>query len=145
MLVAVILSAQSTDRRVNLVTPEVFRRWPTPQALAQAEAEDVEEVIKSTGFFRNKTKAIRGARRADIVIANLPAATLKLAPGPNQFSREDGKRLVTVTANVRDRDLGCRRPPRRRGPRAPAVDPPSKDAGRVLRPPPDRRRGRRPG
>jgi endonuclease-3 len=61
LLMAVILSAQSTDRRVNLVTPELFRRWPTPQALAKAEPVDVEEVIKSTGFFRNKTKAIRGA------------------------------------------------------------------------------------
>lgn len=61
LLVAVILSAQSTDRRVNLVTPELFRRWPTPRALAEAEPADVEEVIKSTGFFRNKAKAIRGA------------------------------------------------------------------------------------
>jgi endonuclease-3 len=61
LLVAVILSAQSTDRRVNLVTPELFRRWPTPAALAAAAAEEVEAVIQSTGFFRNKTKAIRGA------------------------------------------------------------------------------------
>lgn len=61
LLVAVILSAQSTDRRVNQVTPEVFRRWPTPAALASADPAEVEEVIKSTGFFRNKTKAIIGA------------------------------------------------------------------------------------
>jgi endonuclease III len=61
LLVAVILSAQSTDRRVNQVTPEVFRRWPDPAALAAASAPEVEEVIKSTGFFRNKTKAIIGA------------------------------------------------------------------------------------
>lgn len=61
LLVAVILSAQSTDRRVNLVTPDLFGRWPTPQALAQSEPAEVETVIKSTGFFRNKTKAIRGA------------------------------------------------------------------------------------
>jgi endonuclease III len=61
LLVAVILSAQSTDRRVNQVTPDVFRRWPDPAALAAASAPDVEEVIKSTGFFRNKTKAIIGA------------------------------------------------------------------------------------
>jgi endonuclease III len=63
LLVAVILSAQSTDRRVNQVTPEVFRRWPTPAALAEAATSEVEEVIKSTGFFRNKTKAIVGASR----------------------------------------------------------------------------------
>jgi endonuclease-3 len=61
LLVAVILSAQSTDRRVNQVTPEVFRRWPSPAALARAVPAEVEEVIKSTGFFRNKTKAIIGA------------------------------------------------------------------------------------
>ena len=61
LLVAVILSAQSTDRRVNQVTPEVFRRWPTPRALASAEPLEVETVIKSTGFFRNKTKAIMRA------------------------------------------------------------------------------------
>lgn len=61
LLVAVILSAQSTDRRVNLVTPEVFRRWPSPRALASAEPAEVEGVIKSTGFFRNKTKAIMAA------------------------------------------------------------------------------------
>jgi endonuclease-3 len=61
LLIAVILSAQSTDRMVNLVTPEVFRRWPTPSALAAAPQEQVEIVVKSTGFFRNKAKAIRGA------------------------------------------------------------------------------------
>lgn len=61
LLVAVILSAQSTDRRVNQVTPEVFRRWPNPRALAAADPSEVETVIKSTGFFRNKTKAIIGA------------------------------------------------------------------------------------
>lgn len=61
LLVAVILSAQSTDRRVNQVTPVVFGRWPNPRALASAAPSEVEEVIKSTGFFRNKTKAIIGA------------------------------------------------------------------------------------
>jgi endonuclease-3 len=61
LLVAVILSAQSTDRRVNQVTPVVFERWPSPRALASAAPAEVEAVIKSTGFFRNKTKAIIGA------------------------------------------------------------------------------------
>jgi endonuclease-3 len=61
LLIAVILSAQSTDRRVNQVTPEVFRRWPSPAALAAADISEVEEVIKSTGFFRNKTRAITQA------------------------------------------------------------------------------------
>lgn len=61
LLVAVILSAQSTDRNVNRVTPVLFRRWPTPEALAQAPQEEVEAVVKSTGFFRVKAKSIRGA------------------------------------------------------------------------------------
>lgn len=61
LLIATILSAQSTDRTVNSVTPALFKRWPTPQALSEAPQEDVEEVVKRTGFFRNKAKAIRGA------------------------------------------------------------------------------------
>ena len=61
LLVAVILSAQSTDRTVNRVTPELFGRWPTPARLAAAPQEAVEKVILSTGFFRNKAKSIRAA------------------------------------------------------------------------------------
>ena len=63
LLVATILSAQCTDARVNQVTPEVFRRWPTPRALAAATQSEVEKVIKSTGFFRNKAKSLRGMAR----------------------------------------------------------------------------------
>ncbi len=61
LLIATILSAQSTDKRVNLVTTDLFARWPSPRALGEASQEDVEAVVKSTGFFRNKAKAIRGA------------------------------------------------------------------------------------
>ena len=61
LLVATILSAQSTDRRVNLVTPALFEACPTPEALAEAPRERVEELVKSTGFFRNKAKNIQGA------------------------------------------------------------------------------------
>jgi endonuclease-3 len=61
--VATILSAQSTDKRVNLVTPALFEAFPAPAALAAAPRERVEELIKSTGFFRNKTKSIQGASR----------------------------------------------------------------------------------
>lgn len=60
LLVATILSAQSTDKRVNLVTPELFRRWPTPGALSVAPPEEVQEVIHSTGFFQSKTKSLLG-------------------------------------------------------------------------------------
>jgi endonuclease-3 len=63
LLVATILSAQSTDARVNQVTPVLFARWPTPAALSRAEMSDVEDVIRSTGFYRNKAKAIVGASK----------------------------------------------------------------------------------
>jgi endonuclease-3 len=61
LLVATILSAQCTDARVNLVTPELFRRFPTPAAMAKATLPQIETLIRSTGFFRNKAKSIRGA------------------------------------------------------------------------------------
>ncbi len=61
LLVATILSAQCTDERVNLVTPELFRRFPDAAALAKAEIEELEVLIRSTGFFRNKAKNIQGA------------------------------------------------------------------------------------
>ncbi|HET9275846.1 MAG TPA: endonuclease III [Gemmatimonadales bacterium] len=64
LLAATILSAQCTDARVNLVTPEFFRRWPTAGSLAKAERADVEEVIRSTGFFRNKAKSLLGMAEA---------------------------------------------------------------------------------
>lgn len=64
LLIATILSAQSTDRTVNTVTPQLFAKWPTPAALASAPREEVEEVVHRTGFFRNKAKAIQGASLA---------------------------------------------------------------------------------
>jgi endonuclease III len=63
LAVATILSAQTTDERVNSVTPELFRRYPSAKALASAAQEDVEEIIRSTGFFRNKAKNIVGFAR----------------------------------------------------------------------------------
>ena len=64
LLVATILSAQTTDARVNMVTPELFRRWPTPEALAAAPIGELETVLQSTGFFRQKAKAVQGMARA---------------------------------------------------------------------------------
>lgn len=64
LLIATILSAQSTDRTVNTVTPLLFQKWPSPQALAAAPREEVEAVVHRTGFFRNKAKAIQGASLA---------------------------------------------------------------------------------
>ncbi|MGO9323082.1 MAG: endonuclease III [Terracidiphilus sp.] len=63
LLVATILSAQCTDVRVNMVTPELFRRFPTPQAMAKATLPELEELIRTTGFFRNKAKSIQGAAK----------------------------------------------------------------------------------
>jgi endonuclease-3 len=63
-LVATILSAQCTDKRVNMVTPLLFRTFPTAAALAEAPQEELEEIIKSTGFFRNKTKSLKGLGKA---------------------------------------------------------------------------------
>lgn len=60
LLAATILSAQCTDERVNLVTPALFRKYPTPQKLARARQEDVEELIRSTGFFRAKAANLIG-------------------------------------------------------------------------------------
>lgn len=60
LLVATILSAQCTDKRVNLVTPALFARYPDAQSLAKAKQEDVEDLIRTTGFFRNKAKHLIG-------------------------------------------------------------------------------------
>ena len=64
LLVATILSAQTTDVRVNLVTPRLFSRYPNAAALARARQADVEAIIKSTGFFRNKARSIIGMAQA---------------------------------------------------------------------------------
>jgi endonuclease III len=64
LLVATILSAQSTDKMVNTVTPVVLARWPTPEALAGADAARLEEVIHSTGFFRAKARSLQGMAQA---------------------------------------------------------------------------------
>src|SRR3954469_13401289 len=61
LLVATILSAQSTDRRVNMVTPALFKKYRTAKDYANAPQAQLEKAIKSTGFYRNKTKSIRGA------------------------------------------------------------------------------------
>jgi endonuclease-3 len=68
LLVATILSAQCTDARVNMVTPALFAKYPTAHDLAEAEQEDVEELIKSTGFFRNKAKSLLGMARALVAL-----------------------------------------------------------------------------
>ena len=63
ILVATILSAQCTDERVNMITPGLFKKYPSAQAFARARQEELEQEIRSTGFFRNKSKSIIGATR----------------------------------------------------------------------------------
>jgi endonuclease-3 len=64
LIVATILSAQCTDARVNMVTPALFARFPTARALSEADPAQVEDMIRSTGFFRNKTKSLIGMASA---------------------------------------------------------------------------------
>ncbi|WP_067795432.1 endonuclease III [Actinomadura formosensis] len=64
LLVATVLSAQTTDVRVNLTTPQLFAKYPTPEDLAAADPEDVEAILKPTGFFRAKTKSVMGLSAA---------------------------------------------------------------------------------
>jgi endonuclease-3 len=111
LLCATILSAQCTDARVNLVTPVLFARFPTPQALARAKPAEVEAIIKSTGFFRNKTRSLIGMAQALVadhggVVPRTMAALLTL-PGVgrktanvilgNAYGINDG---VTVDTHV---------------------------------------------
>jgi endonuclease-3 len=63
LLVATILSAQTTDENVNKVTPELFARYPTPRDLAHADPSEIEAIVHSTGFFRSKTKSLLGMAR----------------------------------------------------------------------------------
>ena len=64
LLAATILSAQCTDKRVNMVTPALFESFPTPAALAEAELDELEALIRTTGFFRNKARSLKGLGQA---------------------------------------------------------------------------------
>ena len=64
LLIATILSAQCTDKRVNMVTPALFQKYPTAQAFADADLEELKNDIRSTGFYNNKAKAIKSAMKS---------------------------------------------------------------------------------
>ncbi len=112
LLVATILSAQCTDARVNMVTPALFRRYPDPESLAAAKQEEVEELIRSTGFFRNKAKSLIGMAQAVVAghEGSIPATMEELRPLPgvgrktanvilgNAFGINEG---VTVDTHVK--------------------------------------------
>jgi len=97
LLAATILSAQSTDQRVNLVTPELFRRWPTPDALMHAPPEEVQEVIHSTGFFQSKTKSLLGmaTRVVEVYGGEVPGAMADLVSLPGV-----GRKTANVVRSV---------------------------------------------
>ena len=117
LLCATILSAQCTDKRVNMVTPALFARYPDARSLAAARQEDVEELIKSTGFFRNKAKSLIGMatavveRHAGEVPADMGA--LVVLPGVgrktanvilgNAFGRNDGIVVDTHVTRLSNR------------------------------------------
>ena len=117
LLCATILSAQCTDKRVNMVTPALFARYPDAHALAAARHEDVEELIRSTGFFRNKAKSLIGmatalvARHGGEVPADMDA--LVVLPGVgrktanvilgNAFGRNDGIVVDTHVTRLSNR------------------------------------------
>ena len=119
LLVATILSAQCTDAMVNRVTPVLFERYPTPQALSAARPRDVEKIIKPTGFFRQKTRAIinmshslmeRFSRRVPLTMeelltlegvgrktANVILSAKRLEPWGRGEDRADGLGIVVDT------------------------------------------------
>ena len=112
LLVATILSAQCTDVRVNLVTPALFDRYPTAEDLAAASLGDVEELVRSTGFFRNKAKSLVGMAQGLVADhgGEVPSSMDELRPLPgvgrktanvilgNAFGMNEG---VTVDTHVK--------------------------------------------
>jgi endonuclease III len=97
LLAATILSAQTTDERVNMVTPELFARYPTPQDLAAADPAELEEIVRSTGFYRNKAKSLIGmatalAERSD---GEVPATMAELVTVPGV-----GRKTANVVRSV---------------------------------------------
>src|SRR3984893_2429111 len=122
LAIATILSAQCTDKRVNMVTPLLFKTFPTAASLADAPPEKLEEIIKSTGFFRNKTKSLIGLGKALVerhngevpdsmdALVKLPGVGRKTANVilGNAFGKNEGIVVDTHVARVSHR-LGLTR------------------------------------
>lgn len=122
LLVATILSAQCTDVRVNMVTPRLFARYPTPQAMAAASLQELQQQIRSTGFFRNKAQSLKqssemlvrdfGGRVPDSMeeLLKLPGVARKTANVVlgNAFGKNEGVVVDTHVARVSAR-LGLTR------------------------------------
>ena len=117
LLVATILSAQCTDERVNQVTPALFRRYPEPEDLANARQDELEELIRSTGFYRNKAKSLLGMANALVerhngevpsdmdALVHLPGVGRKTANVVlgNAFGRNEGVVVDTHVARLSGR------------------------------------------
>jgi len=104
LLVATILSAQCTDKRVNMVTPALFTKYPDATSLAAAKPEELEAMIKSTGFFRNKTKSLLGmsAKVAEAHGGDVPETMEELVKLPGV-----GRKTANVVlGNAFDRNEG---------------------------------------
>ncbi len=97
LLAATILSAQCTDARVNMVTPALFARFPTPEDLAVADPVEVEELVRSTGFYKNKTKSLIGMAQAlvDRFDGEVPSAMRDLVTVPGV-----GRKTANVVRSV---------------------------------------------
>jgi endonuclease-3 len=117
LLVATILSAQCTDKRVNMVTPALFEKYPDPKSMAAANPEVLQEMIKSTGFFRNKTKSLLGmankvsdahggvipdTMEALIKLAGVGRKTANVVLG-NAFGRDEGVVVDTHVSRLSQR------------------------------------------
>ena len=105
LLVATILSAQCTDKRVNMVTPELFRRYATPEALAAAKSEELEEIIKSTGFFRSKSRSLIGMatgiadKYGGVVPSRWSSSSSYLASAARRRTSFSGTRSIATRAS----------------------------------------------
>jgi len=122
LIVATILSAQCTDKRVNLVTPALFAKFPDAERLAVADPETLQEMIKSTGFFRNKTKSLLGMAAAVVERhgGSVPGTMAELVKLPgvgrktanvvlgNAFGRDEGVVVDTHVTRLSNR-LGLSR------------------------------------
>jgi len=95
LLIATILAAQCTDERVNNVTPNLFQRYPDPRSMALADTEELEKIIRPTGFFKNKAKSLKGSSAFIMESFNgtLPASVEELARLPGV-----GRKTANVVA-----------------------------------------------
>ena len=100
LAVAVILSAQCTDKRVNIITPEFFKKFPTPQSLAEAKSQEVYELIKSCTYPNNKTKSLLGMAKmlVEQYQGELPSDVKELQKIPG-IGRKSANVLVSVVFN----------------------------------------------